>query len=101
MKTAEEIAGEIVHQNGGDGPHAYRNIIAAIEADRAQRGIYELLAEAMDERADNLEDADSEAFTRYRRAAAKHLRSDDCEAWGDFIGPMLDEMEIVYGQENE
>ena len=39
MKTSEQVAADIVYQNGGDGPHAFKNIIAAIEADRAQRGI--------------------------------------------------------------
>lgn len=51
MKTSEQVAADIVYQNGGDGPHALKNIIAAIEADRAQRisdDDIQILADAAD-----------------------------------------------------
>jgi hypothetical protein len=37
VKTAEQVATEIVQEHGGDGAHAFQNIVRAIEADRAQR----------------------------------------------------------------
>lgn len=36
MKTAEQIASDIVYEYGGHGVGAYQNIIRGVEADRAQ-----------------------------------------------------------------
>ncbi|MGK0740414.1 hypothetical protein ACSHWG_00795 [Leucobacter sp. Z1108] len=75
-----------------------RELVAeAIKLDRAQRDIYELLAEALDERA-GLELDDDNA----RHPAAEALRATSAEIvvdtiWDEFIGPMLDGMEETYG----
>lgn len=73
-------------------------IIAAIKADRKQRDLYELIAEALDERA-QLDTGDDGA----RHPAAEVLRNTSAEiivdtTWDDFIGPMLDAMEKEYGR---
>lgn len=108
MKTPTEIAAEIA-----DLPHigAYTNSrsingdgfrraigVAAIEADRAQRDLYELIAEALDDRAENLHDDEYPEHTERRKRAAQRLRDQSADdAWCDFIGPMLDDMEDRYG----
>ncbi len=75
---------------------------AAISIDRAQRDIYELIAEALDDRAENWEAEDDpasrEIAARQRRAAATLRNNNGDTAWDHFIGPMLDAIETEYGE---
>lgn len=75
-RTAKECENEILYM-----------IESAIESDRAQRDIYELIAEALDERAENWgEEMPANAAERIREG-----REDDY-IWDDYIGPMLDRL---------
>lgn len=68
-------------------------IVSAIEADRAQRDLYELIAEQLDERA-SLEADDAEVASR----AASEIRSDlHDDIWSSYVGPMLDELQEEFG----
>lgn len=97
MKTIEQIARETVKNKplaGLNGPGYKRYTAAvteAIEADRKQRDIYELIAEALDERAENW-DEPSYAL------AAQNVRDghEDDYIWDEIIGPMLDAFENRY-----
>jgi preprotein translocase subunit SecA len=62
----------------------------AVQADRQERGIYELIAEALDERARIWnEEMPANAAEHLRRIGAE-IAIDD--AWDEYIGPMLDRM---------
>lgn len=97
MKTPEQIADEhietwILGKTWGDPRQA---IIAAIEADRAQRDIYELIAEALDERVAN-DLYDDEQTERTKKAAARFRGENggwEDDLWNKYIGPMLDDIE--------
>ena len=99
-KTPEQIA-QATLDNHAIKPHWNRNgkqiaelIAEAIEADRAQRDLCELIAEALDEREGLSGDGE----------AAKAAAAVRCEGgyedviWDCFIGPMLDQLERVYGE---
>lgn len=82
-QAAEECENEIL-----------AHIESAIETDRAQRDIYELIAEALDDRAD-WDDGDGERAQR----AAEILRNNESEdAWDLYLGPMLDDMMTYIGE---
>lgn len=69
--------------------HALEELVRrAIEADRAQRDLYELIAEALEGRAD-WDEGDGENAQR----AADLLRAgtEDC-IWDRYVGPMLDDL---------
>lgn len=71
----------------------------AIEIDRAQRDMYELIAEALDDRVTGLHDAEyPEATERRKRAVAKIRNQDGDSLWCDHIGPMLDDIEEDLGK---
>lgn len=78
------------------------HIVEAIEADRKQRDIYELLAEALDDRAAGWDESGEPDVDSPAHRAAQELRGISNEvridtAWDDHIGPMLDRMEQEYG----
>lgn len=66
-----------------------------------QRDLYELIAEALEDRADGWDSDhpdDAEIAERQRRAAEALRNNEGDEAWDRYIGPMLDEMEEEYGR---
>lgn len=69
---------------------------AAIATDQAQRDIYELIAETLDERADMSDEGDDRA--RNAAAAVRGEGGYRDPIWDTFIGPMLDGLERVYGE---
>lgn len=92
MKAPEEIAHEAYGQKPDTGwavgsSEIVPMITAAIEADRARRDLYQLIIEALEERAE-LGDED-----RPRRAAQAIRDGAHDDVWDLFIGPMLDGIE--------
>lgn len=99
MKTPQEIARENLATIKKSplalfGTDVAALIVEAIETDRAQRDLYELIAEALDERAEIMEDE------RFAKAAAAVRGEGDYQdvIWDMWIGPMLDQLERVYGE---
>lgn len=74
-----------------------RAMILAVETDRAQRDLYELIAQALDERAER--DPLSEHIKGNARRAAREVRHDQHDdLWDRFIRPMLDQMQKELGR---
>jgi len=91
MKTAEQIARDAFGGQPEPGEmiparDAIRLAMIAVEADREQRDLYELVAEALDERAD----WDGTEGEQAKSAAAAIRAEFDDDIWDRFIGPMLD-----------
>ncbi|QIK64542.1 hypothetical protein G7068_15965 [Leucobacter viscericola] len=86
IKTPEQIADEIFNTDISIGQDDKPIIIAAIERDRAQRDIYELIAEALDERAHSW----GEEMPKDAAEAIRSGNHDDI--WSRFIEPMLNKM---------
>lgn len=93
MKTPEQIAADLwLHVEAGnllpyddiDQDQFTPVVIAAIEADRAQRGIIAQVAEVLDDRG--------------AHAAAQLVRDTDPDddLWNNYIGPMIDSIEDDY-----
>lgn len=103
IKTAAEIAAEAMGAftvTGGDVEECSvefirEQIIAAVEEDRKQRDLYELIAEALDERAELDEDA-GEGYSYRARAVAAIRAGEGDELWDRHIGPMLDDIEAEF-----
>lgn len=112
-KTAEEIVSQVFDEVRA-GMSGWRDGIytpsedqfaemaaTAIERDRAQRDIYELIAEALDDRAEMGEERGGAGYgdpLKQRRAAEAIRNNEGDTAWDRFIGPMLDEIEEEYGR---
>lgn len=106
MKTPHEIARETVNRIAAfdarmlTGRDAELIAEKAIEADRAQRDIYELIAEALDDRVAN-DLYDDEQTERTKRAAARFRGEDggwEDDLWDKYIGPMLDQVAGDYSR---
>ena len=69
-------------------------IESAIESDRAQRDLYELIAEALDERHEMLGGKQATKAASALRGEGGYIDT----IWDCFIGPMLDQLERVYGE---
>lgn len=85
MKTPEQIALDHVDDDGSDlAKSMVSTIVSAIEADRAQRTLVDVVAEVLDDRGS---------------AAAAQLVRDtdpDDDLWNNYLGPMLDSLEDDY-----
>ena len=94
MKTPEQIANEVCNAEPNDWAAAQwamkpedvrASIVAAIEADRAQRSpLIEAVAQVIEDRGSH--------------AAAALIRDADPvdDLWNNYLGPMLDELEADY-----
>ena len=93
MRTPEQIAAEILgntdtttmwSDHEGGWVTIESQMVAAIEADRAQRNIIECIAEALDDRG--------------AKDAAQLVRDTDPDddLWNNYVGPMLDSIEDDY-----
>lgn len=123
IKTPEQIASEAaegyledrdIRPEGGDtclgafawelaeSPTPYETMLEefarrVIVIDRAQRDIYELIAEVLDDRAEGFHDDEYPEATERRRRAAEALRHEEGDStWCDHIGPMIDAIEKDY-----
>lgn len=99
MNTPEQVAEQVARERGvpawamrGAKTSADSLMARAVEADREQRDIYALIAEALDERAELL-------AGKEHSLAADVVRSEhEQDIWDKFIGPMLDAMQKEYGE---
>lgn len=96
MNTPEQIVDHVLDTTP-EWALSYRSaMIAAIEADRAKRDIYELIAEALDERG-HMFGGEGE-LSKLATRAAEVIRSDEDDTiWTLYIGPMLDALEQNLG----
>lgn len=102
MKTPDRIAERIRFNNGhalNDSPRVHgaelqRLMVAAIEADRAQREndgtVHAAVIDALTDRASQTEDTDERGAIN---AGAQWIEDEPDEFWEEFAGPMLDEIE--------
>lgn len=91
MKTPEQIADEVFKAGMLKESSIKDLMVRSIEADRAQRDIYELIAEQLDERVETIDGL--EWGQRAKRAAMAVRSGEHDDLWDRFIGPMLDRME--------
>ncbi|UOR02078.1 hypothetical protein MUN77_01720 [Leucobacter allii] len=98
IKTPKQIAEAIMQEGVRDTPRAMRRaLVAAIKADRAQRDLYELIAEALDDRGD-WDQGDGE---NAQRAAALIRAGTEDYIWDRYIGPMVDDLMQHLGAPDE
>ncbi|WP_336652980.1 MULTISPECIES: hypothetical protein [unclassified Leucobacter] len=105
-KTADEIAAATLKRYCGDRPDECAHtssdisemITYALTTDREQRDLYELIAKALDERAENDYAGWAVHAEPVHRAARAIRDGEQDDIWDRFIGPMLDQIETELGR---
>ncbi|NLA66436.1 MAG: hypothetical protein GX862_11110 [Leucobacter sp.] len=100
-KTPEQVAREELGSDALAGIGYEQHLpymIRAIEADRAARDLYALIAEALDERAEMADNETEKQRTLKAAAAVRGEGNYQDPIWNMFIGKMLDGIERVYGE---